>query len=501
MIQRSLDQLVEICENDFPPEVDMSQAMGNYSCVYNMAVQRPPNNYCEELYQRYKQFFEDYLNGTVLPALREQGGTLMIGEIGRRWNNHKDVMVKWMKKFFLYLDTYYTKRENLPNIQETGMRAFKETMFPLIRADVTTAILDLVSQERADQPVDRDLLRSVVDLFVQMGLGEMDVYRDGFEVGFLSDSSSYYSRMASENAPTMALPVYLQLCDRQISIEQDRVGNYLHSETEEKLIKVVKKEMLEMHQSSLMTKADSGLLVMFGLSIDKFSTVDKEACSLLYKLYKNLPTGLIQPVDSVAHGKAKISEMLFEHIKTLGLDQVNEFSQSEDPDGKTFIQRLVDIHKHFVMIFDDCCEGDKMFHQQLKDAFEKFIINNDELGDPHFVPMHLAAFCDEFLDKSRSRSYTQELASQSLESAVQMYSYLRDKDYFNQHYKRSLANRLLHNASVGLDQEDQFLTLIKQRCGANYTRHQEAMIADIRRSDRASVSLVSVAFSVEYWVR
>jgi hypothetical protein len=51
----------------------------------------------------------------------------------------------------------------------------------------------------------------------------------------------------------------------------------------------------------------------------------------------------------------------------------------------------------------------------------------------------------------------------NLESAVQMYSYLDDKDYFNQHYKRSLANRLLHDTTVGTDQEEQFLTLVKQK--------------------------------------
>ena len=55
---------------------------------------------------------------------RAQGGELMIGEIGRRWRNHKDVMVKWMKKFFLYLDTYYTKREGKPGVYDTAMLAF-----------------------------------------------------------------------------------------------------------------------------------------------------------------------------------------------------------------------------------------------------------------------------------------------------------------------------------------------------------------------------------------
>ena len=80
------------------------------------------------------------------------------------------------------------------------MIAFKDTMFPLVKDDVTTAILEYVAEERAGNSIDRSLLKSVVDLFVQMGLGQMDVYREGFEGQFLETSASYYSRMAAEQA-------------------------------------------------------------------------------------------------------------------------------------------------------------------------------------------------------------------------------------------------------------------------------------------------------------
>ena len=78
--------------------------------VYDMAVQRPPNNFCDQLYERYKAVYVDYLRDVVMPQLRERGGAFMLAEIGKRWTNHRDVMVKWMKKFFLYLDQYYTKK-------------------------------------------------------------------------------------------------------------------------------------------------------------------------------------------------------------------------------------------------------------------------------------------------------------------------------------------------------------------------------------------------------
>ena len=201
--------------------------------VYDLAVQRPPHNYCEEMYTRYKNVYVKYLQDTVLPALRERGGAFMLAEIGKRWTNHRDIMVKWMKKFFLYLDNYYTKNNHVPSLYDTGMLAFKDTMFPLVKDDVTTAILELVAAERAGDSIDRSLLKSVVDLFVQMGLGSMDVYRDGFEVQFLETTASYYARVALDKAPSSTLPEYLQMCSHQLGLEQTRVGNYLHGETEE----------------------------------------------------------------------------------------------------------------------------------------------------------------------------------------------------------------------------------------------------------------------------
>ena len=75
-------------------------------------------------------------------------------------------------------------------------------------------------------------------------------------------------------------------------------------------------------------------------------------------------------------------------------------------------------------------------------------INNAALGDPHFIPRLLSEFCDFYLNRANSKVVSIEDAQRNLESAVQMYSYLDDKDYFNQHYKRSLANRLLHDTTV-----------------------------------------------------
>ena len=78
-----------------------------------------------------------------------------------------------------YLDNFHTKRLQLPSIKDTGMMVFRDTMFPMVKNDLTTAIIDMVTLEREGGQIDRGLLKSVVDLFVEMGLGSMDTYRNG----------------------------------------------------------------------------------------------------------------------------------------------------------------------------------------------------------------------------------------------------------------------------------------------------------------------------------
>ncbi|XP_047261495.1 cullin-1-like, partial [Capsicum annuum] len=51
-----------------------------YTTVYNMCTQKPPNDYAQQLYDKYKEVFEEYINSTVLPALREKHDELMLME-------------------------------------------------------------------------------------------------------------------------------------------------------------------------------------------------------------------------------------------------------------------------------------------------------------------------------------------------------------------------------------------------------------------------------------
>lgn len=68
-----------------------------------MCTQKAPNNYADQLYNRYGSIYESYLNDKVLPAIKaKQGESPMLQEFAKRWKNHK-LLVRQMWKLFVYL--------------------------------------------------------------------------------------------------------------------------------------------------------------------------------------------------------------------------------------------------------------------------------------------------------------------------------------------------------------------------------------------------------------
>ncbi|KAF9689450.1 hypothetical protein SADUNF_Sadunf01G0093500 [Salix dunnii] len=94
-----------------------------YTTIYNMCTQKPPNDYSQQLYDKYKEAFQDYINSTVLPSIREKHNEFMLRELMKRWANHK-IMVRWLSRFFHYLDRYFIARRSLPPLNEVGLTCF-----------------------------------------------------------------------------------------------------------------------------------------------------------------------------------------------------------------------------------------------------------------------------------------------------------------------------------------------------------------------------------------
>jgi cullin 1 len=125
-------------------------------------------------------------------------------------------MNKWLKNFFMYLDRYFVKYHSLPTLEEAGTRHFKTLVFDAVKKDVSNAILTLIDRERDGDQVDRDLIRSCVQLFETMGMGSLECYTADFESMLLNKTKEYYARKAESWIQQDPTPAYLLKAEQAI---------------------------------------------------------------------------------------------------------------------------------------------------------------------------------------------------------------------------------------------------------------------------------------------
>ncbi|XP_023643736.1 putative cullin-like protein 2 [Capsella rubella] len=197
------------------------------------------DDYSQQLYEKYRQVIEDYTIQTVLPSLREKHGNDMLEELIKRWNNHK-IMVKWLERFFYYLDRYFVPQQALPTLREVGLTCFRDLVYREMHSTAKEAVLALIHKEREGEHIDRELVKNVLDIFVENGIGTLEKYEEDFESFLLQDTASYYSCKVSRWIQEDSCLDYMLKCEECLEKERDRVTYYLHSSTEPKLVEAVK---------------------------------------------------------------------------------------------------------------------------------------------------------------------------------------------------------------------------------------------------------------------
>ena len=440
-----------------------------YSVCYNLCTQKHPYNYSVELYQRHGQVIVDYLTQTVVPSLHDKHDSFLLHEVCRRWSNHK-IMNRWMKSFFMYLDRYYVQYHSLPKLADAGLTHFKDIVYEELKKDVTNAVLFQINEERDKIPIDRSLLKNVVDLYVQMGVGSIEVYEEDLEAPFLTSTKEYYARKADEWMAVDDSPSYLMKVEKVIEEEKDRVINYLNNATDNKLMSVLDIELLGSKKMELLEKEGSGLKVL--LEHEKHDDLHR-----MFMLFSRLKE----------EGLAPMADIFRNHVLESGMERINargarlETLSEKERDKETtndpnFVKDLIVLHEKYLDMVRDQFGSHALFQKALKDAFTDFV--NRDAGESKHAEI-MASFCDSLLKSGGEKLGDDEIEA-FLEKVVLLFSYLSDKDVFAEIYRDMLAKRLLGQRSASDDMERVMIGKLKERCGSQFTGKFEGMVNDLQ---------------------
>ena len=371
-------------------------------------------------------------------------------------------MNKWLKKFFTYLDRYYVKHHSLPTLAQAGLRCFRTHIYEAMKIDTTRAILGLVNDEREGQMIDKTLVKSIVEVYENMGNDNLDAYVQDLEDSFLEATRVFYSQKREEwiNDST---PEYLIKAENALAAERNRVSDYMNPSTEAKVLKVVEEELLERVETTLLEKPTSGCRAL--LQNDK-----SEDLKRMFRLFQRIENGL-NPMAAIV--QAFVTGMGEDVVKRrqARLDG-GEKDKNDDP---KFVKSLIELHEKYLGVVTTDFEMHSLFQKALKDAFVEVV--NKNVGN--FTNAELmSTFCDRIL-KSGGEKLSEGEVEESLERIVQLFSYLTDKDLFAEIYRNQLAKRLLSQRSSAEDSEKSMIAKLKVQCGTQFTSKMEGMLGDL----------------------
>ncbi|XP_049407933.1 cullin-1-like [Solanum stenotomum] len=461
-MQKGITKLKKILEGE-ELSFDSKEYMMLYTTIFNMCTQNmpPPNNndYAQHSYDKYRQSIVDYINYTVLPSLRERHDEFILREIVKRWANHK-TMIRWLSRFFNYLERYFIGRRSLPGLAEVGLMCFRDLVYEELKDKARDAVIVLIEQEREGEQIDRGLLKNVLDIFVGIGMGNMEYYENDFEDAMLKHTAAYYSRKASSWIVEDSCPDYMLKAEDCLKKEKDRVSHYLHVVSETKLLEKVQNELLVVYTNELLEKEHSGCRVL--LRDDKV-----EDLSRMYRLFHRIDKGL-KPV----------SIMFKQHVVAEGMVLVQQAEDTTNSKSETpfFVRKLIELYNKYMAYVTNCFANNSLFHKALKEAFEVFC--NKIVSGCSSAEL-LASYCDNILKKGGSEKLSDDAIEETLEKVVKLLAYINDKDLFAEFCRKKLSRRLLFDKSANDDHERLILTKLKQQCGGQFTSKMEGMLTDL----------------------
>jgi len=446
----------------------MQEFLSTYDTVFAMCIQREPYNYSDRLYEHYKQAFIEYYRTKFIAALedaKKKSELFFLKEFVRRWKQNQ-YAVLGMQRMFCYLDRFFVPNaEELKPMKEFGYDLYREHVFDHFKALLRTVILKCIKAERDGVEQNRELLRECVMTFVQLGHElnpeDLSIYIDDFQDHLLQETTEYY-RVASEKwRDSLSCPDFLIRAEQAVNEELKRIQAYLHSSTETSLMREVRVQILKFHQTKIL-ESNTGIVNML-----------RERCSVdlgrIFELYKEVENGL-EPIAAAVQ----------KHICDLGQGFIRD-SKSDGRGNKenkhTLVRNLIQLHDRFLKIMKNEFQSHREFTKAMKNSFEFFI--NQE----YYVSNYLARYVNDFLRKGGvGVNYTDEQLEEQMVHIVMLYSYIRDKDVFENNYRGYLANRLLSDTSASEQMEKKMIGKLKQESGYHWTQKLEDMFTDIQKS-------------------
>ena len=236
------------------------------------------------------------------------------------------------------------------------------------------------------------------------------------------------------------------------------------------LMSVVERELLAKPAKELLGSPERGAVALFKSD----SRADLTRIFRLYSRGKRVKHGLklfsmIMRKHMATEGTKMLKGAVVTKRKDASKKVKNQKGLSDndvlrDTSVWTLVKRMVIVHDHYTRLIDTCFQTSSLFHDALKRGYEDFI--NLVLDGKVKVPELLADYYDRRLRRDLEfADLSLDELGEAIGTVTTVFTYVRDKDVFQEFYRKQMAKRLLLRKSTGEDAEMVIILKLRKSVG------------------------------------
>ncbi|KAJ3333629.1 Cullin-4 [Blyttiomyces sp. JEL0837] len=363
-----------------------------------------------------------------------------------------------VRNIFLYLDrTYVLQTSGLKSIWDLGLELYREHIMADagLKSGLVNGLLDLIERERNGDQVSKELIRTLLQMLVDLG-----IYHVTFEAPFLERSERYYKAESQQMIAEMAegssgtsVARFTAHVEARLVQERERCGvasgnGYLSISTRKGLVAVVERELIRQNGKLLLDKVFDEMMQHNRI----------EDLAALY--------GLLERVTMLD----EMRKFFGEYIVKTGIVVVTDEARDAN-----MVNDLLELKSRLDKTVKNSFRSNESFSNTLKESFEKFI-NKRQNKPAELIAKHIDALL------KTGKGITETEVESVLDQCLVLFRFIHGKDVFEAFYKKDLAKRLILGKSASVDSEKSMLAKLKTECGAGFTSKLEGMFRDVETS-------------------
>jgi hypothetical protein len=459
-----------------------------YQKIYNASTQ--DQLVADKLYHELRKWLAEMLEKRVakpvIAKCKESDGDKLFHLVTKYYSCYK-IFATFGKVVFNYLGTYVTKRSGNDTLEMMFMKAFNQAVYNNVKADLRTVILRQVNSRRDGNQVDLKALKDAVGIFVNVGTatqtdekGKLEVYSSDFEKAYLDSLRAVYRHCTTaELTREGGHFTYLKWVESRQELELFLAQELLRTTSYDSVRTATEEEMIAPHFEVIIKHADSGC----GVLLEDWKVPD---LARMYRLMKRVK-------DQKA--LKLMGEELQKRVEVEGAALMQDFN-STTSDGLLSLERplvsaVTELNKKYGDLIKNNFEGSALFYAYRKAGFQSFLKAKLTRHDPKpsagesaveeketsFSEV-LATYLDAVMKRELKDVVDPDAELERLDDLLQVFTYITEKDVFQEFYKARLAKRLLQT-TPNEELEKAFLERLQREMAKSYTHKMEGMLLDL----------------------